>query len=88
MILEVEKILKAHKTGLLVMDSATALYRTDLEKGRDAMQALTRQMIHLLGMPNDTRSQSSSPTKFTWTPRKTSFTVWEGPLLNISPRRL
>jgi DNA repair protein RadB len=49
MILEVEKILKAHKPGLLVIDSATALYRTDLEKGRDAMQALTRQMLHLLG---------------------------------------
>ncbi|MDD1686121.1 DNA repair and recombination protein RadB [Methanoregula sp.] len=49
MILEAEKVLKAHKTGLLVMDSATALYRTDLEKGRDAMQALTRQMLHLLG---------------------------------------
>jgi DNA repair protein RadB len=49
MILEAEKVLKAHKIGLLVMDSATALYRTDLEKGRDAMQALTRQMIHLLG---------------------------------------
>ncbi|MDD5142588.1 DNA repair and recombination protein RadB [Methanoregula sp.] len=49
MIFEVEKILKAHKPGLLVIDSATALYRTDLEKGRDAMQALTRQMIHLLG---------------------------------------
>ena len=49
MILEAEKVLKAHKPGLLVIDSATALYRTDLEKGRDAMQALTRQMIHLLG---------------------------------------
>lgn len=49
MILEAEKVLKAHKTGLLIMDSATALYRTDLEKGRDAMQALTRQMLHLLG---------------------------------------
>lgn len=49
MILEAEKVLKAHKPGLLVMDSATALYRTDLEKGRDAMQALTRQMLHLLG---------------------------------------
>ena len=49
MIPEAEKVLKAHKPGLLVMDSATALYRTDLEKGRDAMQALTRQMIHLLG---------------------------------------
>ena len=31
------------------MDSATALYRTDLDKGRDAIQVLTRQMIHLLG---------------------------------------
>jgi DNA repair protein RadB len=49
MIAEADKILKTHKPGLLVMDSATALYRTDLEKGRDAMQQLTRQMIQLLG---------------------------------------
>src|SRR5512136_1078060 len=49
MIADAEKVLKAQKPGLLIMDSATALYRTDLEKGRDAMQALTRQMIHLLG---------------------------------------
>jgi DNA repair protein RadB len=49
MIAEAEKVLKTHKPGLLVMDSATALYRTDLEKGRDALQALTKQMIHLLG---------------------------------------
>jgi DNA repair protein RadB len=49
MIAEAEKVLKAHKPGLLVMDSATALYRTDLEKGKDALQALTKQMIHLLG---------------------------------------
>jgi len=49
MIAEAEKILKAHKPGLLVMDSATALYRNDLERGRDSIQMLTRQMIHLLG---------------------------------------
>jgi DNA repair protein RadB len=49
MIAEAEKILKIHKPGLLVMDSATALYRTDLEKGRDSIQMLTRQMIQLLG---------------------------------------
>ena len=49
MIAEAEKILKTHKPGLLVMDSATALYRTDLEKGRDSIQMLTRQMIQLLG---------------------------------------
>ncbi len=48
-IAECEKVLKAHKPGLLVMDSATALYRTDLERGRDALQVLTKQMIHLLG---------------------------------------
>jgi len=49
MITEAEKVIKVHKPGLLVVDSATALYRTDLDKGRDATQALTRQMIHLLG---------------------------------------
>jgi len=49
MISEAEKILKVHKPGLLVMDSATALYRNDLERGRDSIQMLTRQMIHLLG---------------------------------------
>jgi DNA repair protein RadB len=48
-ITECEKVLRVHKPGLLVMDSATALYRTDLEKGRDAIQLLTKQMIHLLG---------------------------------------
>ena len=49
MIAEADKVLKAHKPGLLIMDSATALYRTDLEKGRDSIQMLTRQMIQLLG---------------------------------------
>ncbi len=48
-IAEAEKVLKTHKAALLVMDSATALYRTDLEKGRDSIQMLTRQMIQLLG---------------------------------------
>lgn len=49
MIAEVDKVLKTQKPQLLIMDSATALYRTDLEKGRDAIQLLTKQMIHLLG---------------------------------------
>jgi DNA repair protein RadB len=49
MIADAEKVLKAQKVGLLIMDSATALYRTDLEKGRDSIQMLTRQMIQLLG---------------------------------------
>ena len=49
MIAEAERILKTQKPGLLVMDSATALYRTDLEKGRDSVQMLTRQMMQLLG---------------------------------------
>jgi len=49
LILEADHILKTHKVGLLVMDSATALYRTELDRGRDAMRALTRQMLMLLG---------------------------------------
>ncbi|MFA5002610.1 MAG: DNA repair and recombination protein RadB [Methanolinea sp.] len=35
--------------GLLVVDSATGLYRSQLEKGRDAMQKLTNQVLMLLG---------------------------------------
>ena len=49
MIVEAEKVLKTQKPGLLIMDSATALYRTELEKGRDSIQMLTKQMIQLLG---------------------------------------
>ncbi|MCX6689418.1 MAG: DNA repair and recombination protein RadB [Methanoregula sp.] len=49
MIAEADKIIKTQKPQLFIIDSATALYRTDLEKGRDAMQQLTRQMIHILG---------------------------------------
>jgi DNA repair protein RadB len=49
MILEADRMIKAHKAGLVVLDSATALYRTELDRGRDAMQALTRQMLMLLG---------------------------------------
>lgn len=49
MILDADRVLKTNKVGLIVMDSATALYRTELDRGRDAMQALTRQMLMLLG---------------------------------------
>ncbi|MCU0631872.1 MAG: DNA repair and recombination protein RadB [Methanolinea sp.] len=35
--------------GLIVVDSATGLYRSQLEKGRDAMQKLTGQVLMLLG---------------------------------------
>jgi DNA repair protein RadB len=49
MILDADQILKTQKVGLVVMDSATALYRTELERGKDAMQTLTRQILVLLG---------------------------------------
>jgi DNA repair protein RadB len=49
MILEADRLLRTHKVGLVVMDSATALYRTELDSGRNAMQALTRQILLLLG---------------------------------------
>jgi DNA repair protein RadB len=72
-IAEAEKILKTHKPGLLIMDSATALYRTDLEKGRDALQLLTKQMIFLLGYAKRyelpviiTNQVYMDPTRNTW----------------------
>ncbi len=49
MILESDKVIRAQKVDLVIVDSATALYRTELDRGRDAMQALTRQMLMLLG---------------------------------------
>ena len=36
--------------GLLVMDSATALYRAELDLGRAALRKLSHQMIKLLGL--------------------------------------
>jgi DNA repair protein RadB len=49
MIAGLERHLAKDAIGLIVMDSATGLYRTQLEKGIDAMQKLTRQIMHLLG---------------------------------------
>jgi DNA repair protein RadB len=49
MITEADKVLRLHAPTLFILDSATALYRTDLEKGQYAMQQLTRQMLQLLG---------------------------------------
>lgn len=49
MIGKMDEILRAREIGLIVMDSATGLYRTRLESGRVAMQKLTRQIIRLLG---------------------------------------
>jgi DNA repair protein RadB len=50
MIAGTDTILKTKNVGLIIVDSATALYRTDLSRGRDAMQKLTRQIVHLLGL--------------------------------------
>jgi DNA repair protein RadB len=45
-----DNVLRTRNVGLIIVDSATALYRTNLEKGRDAMQKLTRQVVLLLGL--------------------------------------
>ncbi|MDD1654213.1 MAG: DNA repair and recombination protein RadB [Methanomicrobiales archaeon] len=47
---ESEKVLKRGKTGLLVMDSATVLYRAELSSGKEAQRKLARQVILLLGL--------------------------------------
>lgn len=49
MIAGLDRILSRGGIGLIVMDSATGLYRTTLEKGPEAMQHLSRQMVKLLG---------------------------------------
>ncbi len=45
-----EKILSGHDIGIYIVDSATLLYRTQLEKGREPMQRLIKQMVFLLGL--------------------------------------
>jgi DNA repair protein RadB len=50
MIAGTDSVLRTRNIGLIIVDSATALYRTDLSQGRDAMQKLTRQVVHLLGL--------------------------------------
>ncbi len=53
MIADTEGLLKRDgqaPVGLLVMDSATALYRTELDLGREALRRLSHHMIKLLGL--------------------------------------
>jgi len=50
MIAEMERLLQKGGVGLVVLDSATALYRTELTSGREAQRKLARQMIYLLGL--------------------------------------
>ena len=49
MIAGIGRHLSGGRIGLIVMDSATGLYRTQLDKGMDTMQRLSKQIIHLLG---------------------------------------
>ncbi|NYT06983.1 MAG: DNA repair and recombination protein RadB [Methanomicrobiales archaeon] len=49
MITGIGKHVAGGRIGLIVMDSATGLYRTQLDRGTDTMQRLSRQIIHLLG---------------------------------------
>ncbi|MCE5298324.1 MAG: DNA repair and recombination protein RadB [Methanoregulaceae archaeon] len=49
MIAGIDRVLSRGGTGLVVMDSATGLYRTTRERGLEAMQNLSRQMVQLLG---------------------------------------
>jgi DNA repair protein RadB len=53
MIADAEGLLKKRDgapVGLLAMDSATALYRTELDLGREALRKLSHHMIKLLGL--------------------------------------
>nr|WP_304364212.1 DNA repair and recombination protein RadB [Methanocalculus taiwanensis] len=50
MITESQKIFSKHTIGLIVMDSATALYRSELEKRGDVQRMLGKQMIDILSI--------------------------------------
>lgn len=50
MIAESQKIFLKHTIGLIVMDSATALYRSELEKKGDVQRMLGKQMIEILAI--------------------------------------
>ncbi len=49
MIQDAGHILSTRDPGLIVIDSATGLYRTELEHGQDSLQRLSRQIVLLLG---------------------------------------
>jgi len=49
MIHEAEELIKDKNTGLIILDSATGLYRTELEHIQEALQRFNRQMTVLLG---------------------------------------
>ena len=49
MILESEDVIREQKAGLIILDSATGLYRTELEHIQEALQKFNRQMTMLLG---------------------------------------
>jgi DNA repair protein RadB len=50
MIAESERLLQKGGIGLIVVDTVTALYRTELTSGQEAQRRLARQVIHLLGL--------------------------------------
>jgi DNA repair protein RadB len=53
MIADAEALLRKrdhHPVDLLVMDSATALYRTELEMGREALRRLSHHIVKVLGL--------------------------------------
>ncbi|MDK2973742.1 MAG: repair protein RadB [Methanofollis sp.] len=49
MIAGAEALLRSKKVGLIAMDSATALYRSELGTTKDALRTLSRHMVILLG---------------------------------------
>jgi DNA repair protein RadB len=50
MIADSERLLQKGGTALMVVDSVTALYRTELTSGQEAQRKLARQIIYLLGL--------------------------------------
>ncbi len=50
MISESERLIKSGTAGMIILDSATALYRVEQMNSKDALSMLSRQMMVLLGI--------------------------------------
>ncbi|MDO9522208.1 MAG: DNA repair and recombination protein RadB [Methanocorpusculum sp.] len=50
MISECERLIKSGTAGMIILDSATALYRVEQMNTKDALSMLSRQMMVLLGI--------------------------------------
>jgi DNA repair protein RadB len=81
MIKESEQLLKKGGIALYVLDSATALYRTELGQTREAQRRLASQMMYLLGLSRRYRIPILITNQVYIDPESGEFRPLGGPVL-------